>query len=87
MKSQGFNLEQTHMKDLERLRKLMALISVAILYSSLVGLQEKSPYKRTVQASLYSIFTRGLRLLKAKLLELDISHYFLLAIPSLSEQT
>ena len=79
MKSKGFNLEASHMTDLSRLMKLMAIVAVAILFSSLVGMQEQCPYKRSVHAPLYSIFTRGLLLLKAQLWELDISPYCMLA--------
>lgn len=79
MKTKGFNLENTHMSELLRLSKLMAVVAVAILFSTLVGLGQECPYKKTVMAPLYSIFTRGLRLLKVKLQELDIGPYWLLA--------
>jgi hypothetical protein len=67
MKSQGFNLENTHMIRPERLKKLMTLIAVAMLWSSLIGTLLPSPFKKTVQSPLYSIFTRGLRWLKNNL--------------------
>lgn len=67
MKKQGFNLENTHMTSLERLMKLMCLISVALLISSLMGLKEKCPFKKTLNCPLYSCFTRGLRYLKRNL--------------------
>lgn len=78
MKKRGFNLERTHMSDIGRLNKLMAIVAVAILFSTLVGTNEQCPYKRTVNSPLYSIFTSGLRLLKDKLEELDIGRYCLL---------
>lgn len=73
MKTQGFNLENTHMKDLKRLAKLMALLAVAILFSSIVGLTQKCSFKKTVKSPLYSYFTRGLRVLKNLILTYDFS--------------
>ena len=72
MKTQGFNLENTHMTSLHRLLKLMVVVSVAILMASLLGLQQKCPFKKTVQTPLYSYFTSGLRWLKNNLLTPDI---------------
>ncbi len=75
MKSQGFNLENTHMTSLARLLKLMTVVSVAILMASLLGLQQKCPFKKTVKTPLYSYFIRGLRWLKNNLLTPDIVLY------------
>ena len=72
MKPQGFNLENTHMTSLARLLKLMTVVSVAILMASLLGLQQKCPFKKTVKTPLYSYFIRGLRWLKNNLLTPDI---------------
>lgn len=77
MKTQGFNLENTHMKDLQRLAKLMVLLAVAILFSSIVGLTQKCSFKKTVNAPLYSYFTRGFRALKNSNLTYDFSKAFL----------
>ncbi|GAJ45709.1 hypothetical protein HE1_00018 [Holospora elegans E1] len=41
MKTQGVNLENTHMKDLGRLSKLMTIVAVAILYASITGLTQE----------------------------------------------
>ncbi|ETZ05380.1 hypothetical protein K737_300189 [Holospora undulata HU1] len=72
MKTQGVNFENTPMKDLGRLSKLMT-----ILYASITGLTQEIAYKKTVRApfysSLYSYFTRGLRWIKDKLLFFDFS--------------
>ena len=73
MKTQGFNLENTHMKDLGRLSKLMAIVAIAILYASIVGLTQECSYKKTVKAPLYSYFTRGLRWIKTTLLLFDFT--------------
>jgi hypothetical protein len=71
MKTQGFNLENTHMKDLKRLSKLMVLVAIAIVFSSIVGLTQNCDFKKTVNAPLYSTFTKGLRCLKTQLLFFD----------------
>lgn len=74
MKTQGFNLENTHMTLLPRLKKLMAVVAVAILISCLSGITQKCSYKKTILAPLYSIFTRGFRLLKHHIWEIDIGY-------------
>ena len=73
MKTQGFNLENTHMKDLQRLSKLMSIVAIAILYASIVGTTQECAYKKTVRAPLYSYFTRGLRWIKTRLLLFDFT--------------
>jgi hypothetical protein len=67
MKSQGFNLENTHMTCQERLKKLMMIVAVAMLWSSLAGTIVSAPFKKTVRSPLYSVFTRGLRWVKNNL--------------------
>ena len=81
MKTQEFNLENTHMTSLDRLLKLMVVVSVAILMASLLGIQQKCPFKKTVKTPLYSYFTRGLRWLKNNLCIPDIMPY----IPKLDQ--
>jgi hypothetical protein len=71
MKKQGFNLENTHMKDLKRLSKLMALVAITIIFSSIAGITQTCAFKKTVNAPLYSTFTKGLRCLKTQLLFFD----------------
>lgn len=46
-KTRGFNFEDTHFKDLERIKKLLVIISIAYLWSILIGLwlNEKVPIK------------------------------------------
>lgn len=61
LKTQGFNIEDTHMTCLERLKKLMAVVAISTFLMCLMGTHQKCPYKKTVNAPLYSIFTRGLR--------------------------
>lgn len=72
MKSQGLNLENTHMTFLERLKKLMSIVAVAILVAGLMGLTQKCPFKKSVKATLYSFFTRWLRFLCQNLLIANI---------------
>ena len=54
MKSQGFNLENTHMTCQERLKKLMTIVAVAMLWSALAGTLVSSPFKKTVRSPLYN---------------------------------
>lgn len=77
MKKKGFNLESTHMIDLDRLAKLMAIVALAILIANLAGVKQQCPFKQTVKTALYSVFTRGLRFLKSSLADFDIATYFL----------
>jgi hypothetical protein len=67
MKTQGFNLENTHMTCLERLKKLMTVVALSVLLACLVGLHQHCPFKKTLQSPLYSFFTRGLRWIKNNL--------------------
>lgn len=76
MKTQGFNLENTHMKDLSRLSKLMVLVTVSILLCAIVGLTMTCPFKKTVGSPLYSYFTRGIRTLKNQVLAFDFLQVF-----------
>jgi hypothetical protein len=48
-KSRGFNFEDTHMTDLEKLRKLIVLISIVYLWCVMIGLwyDETTPIKLT----------------------------------------
>lgn len=86
MKSQGFRLENTHMTDLERLRKLMALVAVGILVSNLSGMGQKCAFKKTVRAPLYSLFTKGLRFLKQVLWEFDFTDYLSQLLPFIKSE-
>ena len=76
MKTQGFNLEKTHMTSIPRLMILMCAIAIGLLMASLAGIREKCPFKKTVNAPLYSFFTRGFRFLKNNLLIPDIGRHF-----------
>ncbi|WP_162480205.1 transposase [Holospora elegans] len=59
MKTQGVNLENTPMKDLGRLSKLMTIVAVAIVYASITGLTQEIAYKKTVRAPLLFILHKG----------------------------
>lgn len=86
MKSQGFNLEKTHMTLITRLMKLMTVVAVAMLLASLAGLKQKCAYKKTVKAPLYSSFTRGLRFLKHNLWVVDVGKYLPLCLTFLKSE-
>lgn len=63
LKSSGFNLEETHLRHLERLHKLFSVVTMACVLAFLTGKQQerikKTPYKKTVKAPLFSTFRRG----------------------------
>lgn len=64
MKTQGFNIEDTHMKNSDRLGKLMAIVAIAMLFTSLFGTVQKCAFKKTVKTPLYSVFTKGLKAIR-----------------------
>ena len=37
MKSSGFNIEDTHIRDMERIARLVAMVCIALVWSYLVG--------------------------------------------------
>ena len=37
MKSSGFNIEDTHLRDIERISRLVAMVCVALVWAYLVG--------------------------------------------------
>ena len=69
-----------------RLMKLMAVVAVAILLASVSGLKQTCAYKKTVNAPLYSLFTRGFRFLKHNLWIPDIPTYFALCLSQLKSE-
>lgn len=62
-KTNGFNLEDTHLKDLFRIENLMAVIASSMVLSFLVGEHQEqkrpTPYKKTLKSPAYSTFRRG----------------------------
>ena len=64
LKTQGFNMEDTHMTCRERLSKLMSVVGMATFWMCFLGLSQKCAFKKTVNAPLYSVFTRGLRVFR-----------------------
>ena len=71
-KTSGFNFEDTHLKSPEKLEKLMAVVAVATALCVAAGKAQvtlkPTPYRSTVQASLYSVFRRGFDFLRQCLL-------------------
>jgi transposase len=70
MKTSGFNMEDTHMTDLNKLKKLFAVLSVALVICVVAGEIKNRvlPIKiKNYQRKLYSLFTYGLDWLR---------HYF-----------
>lgn len=70
MKTQKFNIENTHMKSQDRLMKLMAAIAIAMLFVCLLGLNQKCSFKKTLNSPLYSIFTKVFRFIKRRFNEM-----------------
>jgi len=66
LKSSGFNFEDTHLRNIERINKLMALLSIAFCWAYLVGdwKHKKNPIKlKTHGRKERSIFRLGLDIL------------------------
>lgn len=78
VKKRGFHFEETHLKDLGRLRKLMALVSLAFVFCWQVGYyhhQNRFPIaKKSTGYKSNSCFRRGLDLLRhaCKFIELRL---------------
>jgi len=67
LKSRGFNLEDTHLKDAERLSRLLALLALAFTWAFVVGLWQASVKELKLKKHGYppkSIFRRGLNILR-----------------------
>ncbi|WP_152541922.1 hypothetical protein [Saccharicrinis fermentans] len=45
MKSSGFNLEDTHLTDLERISKLLAALAIAFVWAYLAGIDKHENIK------------------------------------------
>ncbi len=66
LKSRGFNLEDTHVQDSERLSRLLALLALAFTWAFVVGLWQASVKELKLKKHGYppkSIFRRGLNIL------------------------
>jgi hypothetical protein len=66
LKSRGFNLEDTHLKDSERLSRLLALLALAFTWAFVVGLWQASVKELKLKKHGHppkSIFRRGLNIL------------------------
>lgn len=64
MKSSGFNLEDTHLTDLERLSKLISIVAIAFIWAYLAGIDKHENLKpikiKTHGRRAYSLFKYGL---------------------------
>lgn len=72
-KKNGFNLEDTHLIDLERIEKLFAVVCSALLLCFMVGkVEEKkspTPFKKTLKTPAFSTFRRGFDFLRKLLIQ------------------
>ena len=76
LKSRGFNLEDTHLKDAERLSRLLALLAMAFTWALVVGLWQANVKELKLKKHGYppqSIFHRGLNILCRLVTNLDRS--------------
>jgi transposase len=61
LKTSGFHWENTHMTSPSRLDTLLIILCFGLTIGYLAGLKVKIPWKRTVNAALYSVFKQGLK--------------------------
>jgi hypothetical protein len=71
-KTNGFNVEDTHLRNIERIDKLVALVCIAFVWAYKVGLnkhlyEKEIPIKKHGRRA-YSIFKYGIRVIKDTLL-------------------
>ena len=70
LKKRGFNLETTHMRDKNKLEKLLGLVSIAYLWAFLTGEELKKIYKIMIYETgkkAKSSFDKGLKYLRGAL--------------------
>lgn len=82
-KTNGFNLEDTHLKDLKRIESLFAVVASALALVFLVGRKEEllcpTPYKKSIKAPAFSTFRRGFDFLRKLLVQSKNEAFSLLA--------
>ena len=77
LKTRGFNLESTHVKEKERLEKLVALLAIAYCWAFIIGewIAKLEPLKVKKHGRLSkSVFRRGLDYLRRILCNQDGEH-------------
>ena len=70
LKKRGFNLESTHMRDKNKLEKLLGLVSIAYVWAFLTGEEIKKSYKIMIYVTgkkAKSSFDKGLKYLRGAL--------------------
>jgi len=60
LKTSGFHWENTHMTHSARLVSLLIILSFGVLIASIMGQEQKIPWKKTLDCPLYSVFKNGL---------------------------
>ncbi len=89
MKTSGFNWENTHMMDPERLNKLLMIMGIATALIYLLAQKEKIPFRKTVDCPLRSRFRKGLQQFQYNLAQSLMDTIFLLMarLPTAPPQT
>lgn len=72
MKTSGFNLEDTHLTDIERIEKLVAIVTIAFCWAYLVGIylhEHEKPIRKLNNGRMAkSYFKHGLTFIATVLL-------------------
>jgi hypothetical protein len=87
LKSRGFNLEDTHMTDLKKLSKLMALLAISFCWAWKMGhwRQQKKPIRiQTHQRKAKSVFRYGLDWLQKIMINRNSNKHLTIAFKLLS---
>ena len=86
LKSRGFRFEDTHLKDSQRISKLLVLLTLAFCYALQIGVWritqgQTITFKQTLNRPLKSIFRHGLDYLRELLLNPLVNLHKLVCLP------
>jgi hypothetical protein len=73
LKTKGFNIEDSHMVCPQRYHKLLGICAISLAVAFSFGKRLSVPFKKTVNAPLMSILTRGIRHVQECFLDLKLS--------------
>lgn len=85
-KKNGFNLEETHLANLDRIEKLLVVVGSALLLRFKAGegeeIKSPTPYKKTLQTAAFSTFRRGFDFLRKLIFQVSVKTA---SLPTLSK--